>query len=174
MSTAAAPPMTPCCCWAPAPARSRPPRTIWTSAVLAVLRRPVRAQMQADAEGVQADRRSPWPARPARTTPSPQPASSPGTAWSNRAVRSGPELGTGAGRRSGHGTGHLDANRIPVSFNGSPVCVDRPERGCPGRRPVGADIPTSPSFNLGDGERDHQDHRPVLHAYVEENSAYSS
>ena len=68
----------------------------------------------------------------------------------------------------------LDANRISVSFNGSPVCVDG--AGAPGARDVdlsGPDIHVVIDLNLGDGEATIRT-TDLSHAYVEENSAYSS
>ena len=69
----------------------------------------------------------------------------------------------------------LDPDRITVSFNGSPVCVDGV--GAPGAREVdlsGADI------DVDDRPRRRRRHAPPIrttdlsHGYVEENSAYSS
>ncbi len=68
----------------------------------------------------------------------------------------------------------LDPNRISVSFNGSPVCVDG--AGAPGARDVdlsGPDIHVVIDLNLGDGEATIRT-TDLSHAYVEENSAYSS
>jgi glutamate N-acetyltransferase/amino-acid N-acetyltransferase len=68
----------------------------------------------------------------------------------------------------------LDPERISVSFNGSPVCVDGV--GAPGARNVdlsGTDIDVTIDLGVGNG-------RAVIrttdlsHDYVEENSAYSS
>jgi len=68
----------------------------------------------------------------------------------------------------------LDPNRISVSFNGSPVCVDG--AGAPGARDVdlsGADIDVTVSLGLGDASASIRT-TDLSHAYVEENSAYSS
>lgn len=68
----------------------------------------------------------------------------------------------------------LDASRISVSFNGSPVCIDG--AGAPGARDVdlsGPDIEVTINLNLGDGEATIRT-TDLSHAYVEENSAYSS
>jgi glutamate N-acetyltransferase / amino-acid N-acetyltransferase len=68
----------------------------------------------------------------------------------------------------------LDADRITVSFNGFPVCVG--SVGAPGAREVdlsGEDITVA--VDLGVGEATAQIRTTDLsHAYVEENSAYSS
>ncbi|OZE95755.1 bifunctional ornithine acetyltransferase/N-acetylglutamate synthase [Rhodococcus sp. 15-1189-1-1a] len=68
----------------------------------------------------------------------------------------------------------LDPNRIAVSFNGSPVCVDGV--GAPGAREVdlsGEDIEVR--IDLGVGESvDTIRTTDLSHGYVEENSAYSS
>jgi glutamate N-acetyltransferase/amino-acid N-acetyltransferase len=68
----------------------------------------------------------------------------------------------------------LDASRISVSFNGSPVCVDG--AGAPGARDVdlsGPDIEVTIDLKLGDGTATIRT-TDLSHAYVEENSAYSS
>ncbi|APA97701.1 bifunctional glutamate N-acetyltransferase/amino-acid acetyltransferase ArgJ [Nocardia seriolae] len=68
----------------------------------------------------------------------------------------------------------LDPNRVSVSFNGSPVCIDG--AGAPGAREVdlsGADINVLVELNLGDGEATVRT-TDLSHGYVEENSAYSS
>jgi len=68
----------------------------------------------------------------------------------------------------------IDPDRITVSFNGSPVCVNG--YGAPGAREVdlsGADIDVVVDLNLGDGEATVRT-TDLSHAYVEENSAYSS
>ena len=68
----------------------------------------------------------------------------------------------------------IDPNRISVSFNGSPVCVDG--AGAPGSREVdlsGPDIEVAIALNLGAGEATIHT-TDLSHAYVEENSAYSS
>lgn len=68
----------------------------------------------------------------------------------------------------------LDPNRISVSFNGSPVCVDG--SGVPGARDVdlsGPDIRVVVDLNLGDSQATVRT-TDLSHAYVEENSAYSS
>ncbi len=68
----------------------------------------------------------------------------------------------------------LDAERITVSFNGFPVCIDGV--GAPGARDVdlsGEDIAVT--IDLGVGAASAQIRTTDLsHAYVEENSAYSS
>jgi glutamate N-acetyltransferase/amino-acid N-acetyltransferase len=68
----------------------------------------------------------------------------------------------------------LDPNRITVSFNGFPVCIDG--AGAPGARDVdlsGADIDVT--VDLGSGTEQASIRTTDLsHAYVEENSAYSS
>ncbi|MCG7611223.1 MULTISPECIES: bifunctional glutamate N-acetyltransferase/amino-acid acetyltransferase ArgJ [Mycobacterium] len=68
----------------------------------------------------------------------------------------------------------LDPERISVSFNGSPVCIDG--AGAPGARDVdlsGEDIVVV--VNLGVGPHEVSIRTTDLsHAYVEENSAYSS
>ena len=68
----------------------------------------------------------------------------------------------------------LDPNRISVSFNGSPVCVDG--AGAPGARDVdlsGTDIDVTVALGLGDASASIRT-TDLSHAYVEENSAYSS
>jgi glutamate N-acetyltransferase/amino-acid N-acetyltransferase len=68
----------------------------------------------------------------------------------------------------------LDPNRISVSFNGSPVCVDG--AGAPGARDVdlsGPDVQVVIDLNIGAGEAAIRT-TDLSHAYVEENSAYSS
>ncbi|WP_040807592.1 bifunctional glutamate N-acetyltransferase/amino-acid acetyltransferase ArgJ [Nocardia concava] len=68
----------------------------------------------------------------------------------------------------------LDPNRVSVSFNGSPVCVDGV--GAPGAREVdlsGPDIAVLVDLGLGDGEATIRT-TDLSHGYVEENSAYSS
>jgi glutamate N-acetyltransferase/amino-acid N-acetyltransferase len=68
----------------------------------------------------------------------------------------------------------LDAERISVSFNGSPVCID--SVGAPGARDVdlsGADIDVTVDLGVG-AERASIRTTDLSHAYVEENSAYSS
>ena len=68
----------------------------------------------------------------------------------------------------------LDADRISVSFNGSPVCIDG--TGAPGARDVdlsGADIDVSIDLGVGT-ERASIGTTDLSHGYVEENSAYSS
>lgn len=68
----------------------------------------------------------------------------------------------------------LDPNRISVSFNGSPVCVDGV--GAPGAREVdlsGVEIEVTIDLGVGtDGASIRT--TDLSHAYVEENSAYSS
>ena len=68
----------------------------------------------------------------------------------------------------------LDPDRITVSFNGSPVCVDGV--GAPGARDVdlsGADIDVTVDLGVGAGTASIRT-TDLSHAYVEENSAYSS
>jgi glutamate N-acetyltransferase/amino-acid N-acetyltransferase len=68
----------------------------------------------------------------------------------------------------------LDPDRITVSFNGSPVCVDGV--GAPGARDVdlsGTDIDVVVHLGIGAGEATIRT-TDLSHAYVEENSAYSS
>jgi len=68
----------------------------------------------------------------------------------------------------------LDAERISVSFNGSPVCID--SVGAPGARDVdlsGADIDVTIDLGVGT-ERASIRTTDLSHGYVEENSAYSS
>ncbi|MCX2934139.1 bifunctional glutamate N-acetyltransferase/amino-acid acetyltransferase ArgJ [Mycobacterium sp. CVI_P3] len=68
----------------------------------------------------------------------------------------------------------IDPARITVSFNGFPVCIDG--AGAPGARDVslaGADIDVTVDLKLGDGQATIRT-TDLSHAYVEENSAYSS
>lgn len=68
----------------------------------------------------------------------------------------------------------IDAQRITVSFNGFPVCVDG--AGAQGARDVnlaGADIEVTVDLKLGNGHATIRT-TDLSHAYVEENSAYSS
>ncbi|WP_454198953.1 bifunctional glutamate N-acetyltransferase/amino-acid acetyltransferase ArgJ [Nocardia sp. Marseille-Q1738] len=68
----------------------------------------------------------------------------------------------------------LDPNRISVSFNGSPVCVDGV--GAPGAREVdlsGADVQVLIELNVGSAAASIRT-TDLSHGYVEENSAYSS
>ncbi|MGO4616866.1 bifunctional glutamate N-acetyltransferase/amino-acid acetyltransferase ArgJ [Nocardia sp. 2YAB30] len=68
----------------------------------------------------------------------------------------------------------LDPNRISVSFNGNPVCVDGV--GAPGAREVdlsGADIEVLIELNVGAARASIRT-TDLSHGYVEENSAYSS
>jgi glutamate N-acetyltransferase / amino-acid N-acetyltransferase len=68
----------------------------------------------------------------------------------------------------------LDAERISVSFNGSPVCID--SVGAAGARDVdlsGADIDVTIDLGVG-AERASIRTTDLSHGYVEENSAYSS
>ncbi|MET7772805.1 bifunctional glutamate N-acetyltransferase/amino-acid acetyltransferase ArgJ [Nocardia sp. NPDC005366] len=68
----------------------------------------------------------------------------------------------------------LDPDRISVSFNGNPVCVDGV--GAPGARQVdlsGMDIEVRIDLNVGEGTATIRT-TDLSHAYVEENSAYSS
>jgi glutamate N-acetyltransferase / amino-acid N-acetyltransferase len=68
----------------------------------------------------------------------------------------------------------LDAERISVSFNGSPVCIDG--TGAPGARDVDlSDADIDVTLDLGVGtERASIRTTDLSHGYVEENSAYSS
>jgi glutamate N-acetyltransferase/amino-acid N-acetyltransferase len=68
----------------------------------------------------------------------------------------------------------IDPDRITVSFNGFTVCVDG--TGAPGSREVdlsGRDIAVIVDLGLGDGYASIRT-TDLSHAYVEENSAYSS
>jgi glutamate N-acetyltransferase / amino-acid N-acetyltransferase len=68
----------------------------------------------------------------------------------------------------------LDPERISVSFNGSPVCVDGV--GAPGARNVdlsGTDIDVTIDLGVGNGRAAIRT-TDLSHDYVEENSAYSS
>lgn len=68
----------------------------------------------------------------------------------------------------------LDPDRIAVSFNGDPVCIDGV--GAPGAREVdlsGVDIDVTIDLGLGVGSATIRT-TDLSHAYVEENSAYSS
>ncbi|GFG64835.1 arginine biosynthesis bifunctional protein ArgJ [Mycobacterium kubicae] len=68
----------------------------------------------------------------------------------------------------------LDADRITVSFNGFPVCVN--SVGAPGAREVDLstpDIDITVDLAVGDGHATIRT-TDLSHAYVEENSAYSS
>ena len=68
----------------------------------------------------------------------------------------------------------LDPERIGVSFNGSPVCVDGV--GAPGAREVdlsGVDIEVTIDLGVGNDIASVRT-TDLSHAYVEENSAYSS
>lgn len=68
----------------------------------------------------------------------------------------------------------LDPARISVSFNGSPVCIDG--SGAPGAREVdlsGPDIEVVIDLGLGGAQATIRT-TDLSHAYVEENSAYSS
>ena len=68
----------------------------------------------------------------------------------------------------------LDAERIAVSFNGFPVCVD--STGAPGAREVdlsGEDIAVEVDLGVGSASASIRT-TDLSHAYVEENSAYSS
>ncbi|AQA06700.1 bifunctional ornithine acetyltransferase/N-acetylglutamate synthase [Mycobacterium sp. MS1601] len=68
----------------------------------------------------------------------------------------------------------LDPNRISVSFNGSDVCIDG--AGAPGARDVdlsGEEIVVRVDLGAGDAEASIRT-TDLSHAYVEENSAYSS
>ncbi|MGY4651400.1 bifunctional glutamate N-acetyltransferase/amino-acid acetyltransferase ArgJ [Mycobacterium sp. URHB0021] len=68
----------------------------------------------------------------------------------------------------------LDADRITVSFNGAPICVN--SVGAPGAREVdlsGTDIDVTIDLGIG-GEHASIRTTDLSHGYVEENSAYSS
>lgn len=68
----------------------------------------------------------------------------------------------------------LEPDRISVSFNGFPVCIDG--AGAPGARDVdlsGADITVTVDLGVGTGVGTVRT-TDLSHAYVEENSAYSS
>ncbi|MGB6209279.1 bifunctional glutamate N-acetyltransferase/amino-acid acetyltransferase ArgJ [Mycobacterium sp.] len=68
----------------------------------------------------------------------------------------------------------LDPDRITVSFNGSPVCIDGV--GAVGARQVdlsGVDIDVLVDLKIGDGQAAIRT-TDLSHGYVEENSAYSS
>ncbi|WP_441963963.1 bifunctional glutamate N-acetyltransferase/amino-acid acetyltransferase ArgJ [Mycolicibacterium houstonense] len=68
----------------------------------------------------------------------------------------------------------LDPERISVSFNGSPVCIDG--AGAPGAREVdlsGEDIVVVVDLGVGSHQASIRT-TDLSHAYVEENSAYSS
>jgi glutamate N-acetyltransferase / amino-acid N-acetyltransferase len=68
----------------------------------------------------------------------------------------------------------LNPDRISVSFNGAPVCIDG--TGAPGARDVdlsGAEITVVVALGVGTGEATIRT-TDLSHAYVEENSAYSS
>lgn len=68
----------------------------------------------------------------------------------------------------------LDADKVTVSFNGWPVCVDG--MGAPGARDVdlsGEDIHVVVELNVGDATASIRT-TDLSHDYVEENSAYSS
>ncbi|HET8992479.1 MAG TPA: bifunctional glutamate N-acetyltransferase/amino-acid acetyltransferase ArgJ [Rhodococcus sp. (in: high G+C Gram-positive bacteria)] len=68
----------------------------------------------------------------------------------------------------------LDPDKISVTFNGSPVCIDGV--GAPGAREVdlsGIDIALEIDLGVGDAEASIRT-TDLSHAYVEENSAYSS
>ncbi|OBA93696.1 bifunctional ornithine acetyltransferase/N-acetylglutamate synthase [Mycolicibacterium fortuitum] len=69
---------------------------------------------------------------------------------------------------------NLDPDRISVSFNGSPVCIDG--AGAPGARDVdlsGEDIAVVVDLAVGSSSASIRT-TDLSHAYVEENSAYSS
>jgi len=68
----------------------------------------------------------------------------------------------------------LEPDRITVSFNGSAVCVDGV--GAPGAREVdlsGEDIDVTIDLGVGNAQASIRT-TDLSHAYVEENSAYSS
>ena len=68
----------------------------------------------------------------------------------------------------------IEHSRISVAFNGFPVCIDG--AGAHGARAIdlsGPDISVTINLNLGAGEATVRT-TDLSHAYVEENSAYSS
>jgi glutamate N-acetyltransferase/amino-acid N-acetyltransferase len=68
----------------------------------------------------------------------------------------------------------LDPNRISVSFNGFDVCVDGV--GAPGAREVdlsGTEVTVAVDLGVGNASASIRT-TDLSHAYVEENSAYSS
>jgi glutamate N-acetyltransferase/amino-acid N-acetyltransferase len=68
----------------------------------------------------------------------------------------------------------LNPDRISVSFNGAPVCIDG--TGAPGARDVdlsGPDITVVVELGVGTADATIRT-TDLSHAYVEENSAYSS
>jgi glutamate N-acetyltransferase / amino-acid N-acetyltransferase len=68
----------------------------------------------------------------------------------------------------------IEQQRITVSFNGFPVCVDG--AGAAGARDVdlsGQDVGVTVDLKLGDAQATIRT-TDLSHAYVEENSAYSS
>ena len=68
----------------------------------------------------------------------------------------------------------LDPDRITVSFNGFPVCVDGSARPALARS-TSAEPTSTLAVDLGvGGERATIRTTDLSHAYVEENSAYSS
>ncbi len=75
---------------------------------------------------------------------------------------------------AGMAPAQLDPNRITVSFNGFPVCVDGV--GAPGAREAdlsGPDIGVTVDLGVGAGQASIRT-TDLSHGYVEENSAYSS
>ena len=145
------------------------------AAVLRGLRRPVRAAAGRRRGRHQAGRRSPSPVPPARTTPS----TAARVVARDSLVKTalfGSDANWGRVLAAvGMAPVDLDPDRISVSFNGSPVCIDGV--GAPGAREVdlsGADI------DVTDRSRRRRRRAPPIrttdlsHAYVEENSAYSS
>lgn len=67
----------------------------------------------------------------------------------------------------------IDPSRISVSFNGAPVCIDGAGAGARDVDLSGPDITVTIDLNLGDGRATIRT-TDLSHAYVEENSAYSS
>jgi glutamate N-acetyltransferase/amino-acid N-acetyltransferase len=68
----------------------------------------------------------------------------------------------------------MEPDRISVAFNGSPVCIDGV--GVPGARDVdlsGDEVSVVVDLGVGSGEATIRT-TDLSHAYVEENSAYSS
>ena len=173
--TAACPPTTPCCCWPAAPPGVSPdrrpsfdrggherPAPTWPAAA--------RRRRGRD----QGDRHRGAPARRARTTRSRSAAPSPATTWSRRALFGNDPNWGRILAAVGTTAAAFEPDALDVAINGVWVCrggaagedrvQGRPDRagrahpGRPARRPAG---------------RDGLDQRPV-HAYVHENSAYST
>ena len=119
-----------------------------------------------------ADRGHRSPARQARTTQSPQPASSPDSLVKTALFGSRPELGPGA-RRSGHGAVHRRPIGSPCRSTARRCASTGPERRVPGTS-------TCPHRHRRHRRPERGPRRATIrttdlsHAYVEENSAYSS